>query len=212
MSKLKVDQISKATGASPAIFTLPAADGTVGQLMKTDGAGNLGFVGSAVGGKVLQVIQSVKTDTASTTVTTGTFADITGTDQDGSGSVFCVKITPAAATSKILVSWAFCVGSGATGQHVVLKLFRNAVEPLLGDAAGSRVRASSTIGVGEYRAIEEGGGQYLDEPSLTSEITYKLQWSQQAAGTIYMNRSGTEYDSTASERTASTITVMEIGA
>ena len=38
MSKLKVDQISKATGASPAIFTLPAADGTVNQLMKTDGS------------------------------------------------------------------------------------------------------------------------------------------------------------------------------
>ena len=43
MSKLKVDQISKATGASPAIFTLPAADGTVNQLMKTDGAGQLGW-------------------------------------------------------------------------------------------------------------------------------------------------------------------------
>ena len=27
MSKLKVDQISKASGASPATFTLPAADG-----------------------------------------------------------------------------------------------------------------------------------------------------------------------------------------
>ena len=43
MSKLKVDQISKATGASPAIFTLPATDGTVNQLMKTDGAGQLGW-------------------------------------------------------------------------------------------------------------------------------------------------------------------------
>ena len=41
MSKLKVDQISKATGASPAIFTLPAADGTAGQYLQTDGAGNL---------------------------------------------------------------------------------------------------------------------------------------------------------------------------
>ena len=43
MSKLKVDQISKATGASPAIFTLPAADGTANQLMKTDGSGQLGW-------------------------------------------------------------------------------------------------------------------------------------------------------------------------
>ena len=43
MSKLKVDQISKATGASPAIFTLPAADGTVNQHLKTDGSGQLGW-------------------------------------------------------------------------------------------------------------------------------------------------------------------------
>ena len=43
MSKLKVDQISKATGASPAIFTLPATDGTSGQYMKTDGSGALSW-------------------------------------------------------------------------------------------------------------------------------------------------------------------------
>jgi len=43
MSKLKVDQISKATGASPAIFTLPAADGTAGQYLKTDGSGILSW-------------------------------------------------------------------------------------------------------------------------------------------------------------------------
>jgi len=50
MSKLKVDQIYKATGASPAIFTLPAADGTSGQVLKTDGAGNLSWTTIAPGG------------------------------------------------------------------------------------------------------------------------------------------------------------------
>ena len=214
-SEVKTNKISPATGTDVTLgdasdtFTIPAS-------ATLDVNGTIDLTGATVtglsAGQVLQVVQSVKTDTASTTVTTGTFADIAGTDQDDAGSVFCVKITPAAATSKILVSWSFCVGAGASGDHVVLKLFRNAVEPLLGDAAGSRVRASSTIGVGEYRAIQEGGGQYLDSPSLTSEITYKLQWSQEDAGTTYMNRSATEYDSTASERTASTITVMEIGA
>jgi hypothetical protein len=43
MSKLKVDQISKATGAAPAIFTLPATDGTAGQYLKTDGSGALSW-------------------------------------------------------------------------------------------------------------------------------------------------------------------------
>lgn len=40
MSKLVVDQIQKSGGAA---FTLPLADGTNGQLVKTDGAGNLSF-------------------------------------------------------------------------------------------------------------------------------------------------------------------------
>ena len=43
MSRLKVDQISKATGSTPAIFTLPAADGTADQHLKTDGSGQLGW-------------------------------------------------------------------------------------------------------------------------------------------------------------------------
>ena len=42
MSKLKVNQVSKTT-AGAATFTLPAADGTSGQYMKTDGGGALSF-------------------------------------------------------------------------------------------------------------------------------------------------------------------------
>ena len=45
-------------------FKLPNADGTNGQVLKTDGSGNLSF-GADTGGKILQVIQTVKTDTAS---------------------------------------------------------------------------------------------------------------------------------------------------
>lgn len=40
MSKIIVDQIQKSGGAA---FTLPSTDGTAGQLLKTDGAGNLAF-------------------------------------------------------------------------------------------------------------------------------------------------------------------------
>lgn len=41
MSKIVVDQIQKSGGAA---FSLPSTDGTAGQLLKTDGAGNLSFV------------------------------------------------------------------------------------------------------------------------------------------------------------------------
>ena len=49
-SKIIVDQVQKSGGTA---FTLPTSDGSVNQLMKTDGSGNLGFVSSAVGGKLL---------------------------------------------------------------------------------------------------------------------------------------------------------------
>jgi hypothetical protein len=45
MSKIVVDQIQKSGGAA---FTLPTSDGTVGQIIKTDGAGNLSFVTAPV--------------------------------------------------------------------------------------------------------------------------------------------------------------------
>ena len=48
MSKLQVDQLSK-TSAGADTFVLPAADGTAGQYMKTDGSGALSF-GTVAGG------------------------------------------------------------------------------------------------------------------------------------------------------------------
>ena len=211
MSKLKVDQISKATGASPAIFTLPAADGTAEQYIKTDGSGALGF-GTPSGGKVLQVLQSVKTDTASTTSHSGTFVDIAGTDQDGAGAVWCVKITPVATTSEILVYYTLSAGSN-TQWNMNFLLKSDAASPLLGDAASSRVRVSSSSDSVENDHITSNSMMYLDSPSTVSEVTYTVQWSLQAVGsTMYLNRSYNDPDTTVSARAASTITVMEIGA
>ena len=48
MSTIKTNQLAHtANGAS--VFTLPTADGSANQLLKTDGSGNLGFVAPAVG-------------------------------------------------------------------------------------------------------------------------------------------------------------------
>ena len=61
-----------ASGADTS-FKFPGADGTAGQVLKTDASGNLGWA-TDQGGKILQVVES----TSSTTVTTsgGTEADL----------------------------------------------------------------------------------------------------------------------------------------
>ena len=213
MSKLKVDQISKATGASPAIFSLPAADGTAEQYIKTDGSGALGF-GTPSGGKVLQVLQSVKTDTATTTVSGGTWADITGTDQDAAGSIWCVKITPSAATSKILCMFTVTYGAGSsTNRRINLRLLRDSATPVLGDAASSRIPVTTGGITTASEGFVNGGFIYLDSPSSTSELTYKVQWDIYTSGnTLYLNRAYTDTDSDQFSRATSQITVMEIGA
>ncbi len=96
-STLIVDQIQK-TGGSTTALTLPTSNASANEFLQNDGAGALSWASAAAGGKLLQVIQSVKTDTDSTSSTGTSFVDIAGTDQAGSGSVWCVKITPSAAT------------------------------------------------------------------------------------------------------------------
>ena len=205
-------------GDASDVFQLPAsAEIDIASGATLDVNGTIDVTGATVTGlttgKVLQVVQSVKTDTATTTVAAGTFADIAGTDQDAAGSVWCVKITPAATSSKILVSWDCQIGSATANQSIIFKLFRNAVEPFLGDADGSRVRSSTAGSIsGAIDNISAVSGQYLDSPSLTSEITYKIQWSQPDVRTIYLNKAGTDPNDTAHTHTASTITVVEIGA
>jgi len=206
MSKLKVDQISKATGASPATFTLPAADGTAGQYMKTDGSGALSFgtVTIPAGGKILQVLQTVKTDTFTTTSTS--FVDVTG---------LSVSITPATTSSKILILvHAYGGNAGTSSANALTTLVRDSTEVFIGDAASNRIRSTTTIG--PTRSATGYGYSmhisYLDSPSTTSSTTYKLQAKAADSGTFVLGRDGDDADQANEGRTPSSIIVMEVGA
>ena len=204
MSKLKVDQISKATGAAPAIFTLPAADGTAGQLMKTDGSGNLGFVSSAVGGKIGQVVQTTKTDSWLQSTTDQTYYNPTG---------FSRTITPVATSSKILIL-ACCSWSATTSYEVGTKITRTVggseVDILIGDAAGSRTRtflSERSNGAADYATTTV---ILLDSPNTTSEITYKPVAATESSATLYLNRQHSDCDSAGEFRAASNIICVEV--
>ena len=196
-------------GAAGARVELAA--GTDGYFLKTQGAGANPVWASAGGGKLLQVIQSVKTDTDSTSSTGTSFVDIAGTDQAGSGSVWCVKITPSAATSKILCSYSITVSnSGSATTNLVL--VRDSTDICIADAASSRVRATGIGEAAHNDGLQTSSHSFLDEPSSTSELTYKITWAAISGHSAYCNRSKTDTDSSAYQRAASTITVMEIGA
>jgi hypothetical protein len=150
--------------------------------------------------RVLQVVSTTKSDTFTTTSTT--FTDITG---------LSLTITPSATTSKILV-FSNVVGVG-NAIAVYFQLMRDSTAIGVGDVRGSRSRISGLV-------IDQTGGSgafhtppmVLDSPSSTSALTYKIQVRAQSAGTLYINRSITDTDSSGYWTGASTITAMEISA
>jgi hypothetical protein len=147
---------------------------------------------AGVGGKVLQVVSTTKTDTFTCA---STFTDITG---------FSVSIAPSSASNKILIIANIQCAGVNDGK---LKLLRNSTDICIGDASGSRTR----ITVGVRREQYETGSSsfnFLDSPNTTSSITYKVQ--AVATGTFYFNREIDDANDGFSNRTASTITAIEI--
>lgn len=152
------------------------------------------------GGKVLQVVQSVKSDTFFSSSTS--FVDLTG---------MSVSITPSSASSKVLV----CVNMSFTGHTASSvagwKILRGATDIAIGDAAGSRVRATVGNQIGHQGNDQyHSSAMFLDSPSTTSATTYKLQGRCNAGTGFYINRSSSDGDTAVSYRGVSTITVMEI--
>jgi len=149
-------------------------------------------------GSVLQVVQSVKTDTSSFAI--GATGDISG---------LSVSITPTLSTSKVLVT--FCL-QGSTAYDGILNLYRDATAIGQGDAAGSRRR-----GIAEFPQTSTAGStataavSFLDSPATTSSVTYKIQAIMDGAAG-YVNRSQTDADAVYDPRLSSSITVMEIAA
>jgi hypothetical protein len=190
-------------------LTLPIESGTVLTSGTTSGINASALTTGTIpkarmfAGAVLQVLQTQKTDTFSTTSTT--FVDVTG---------LSVSITPASASNKILVMVSVSVGPD---QHSDLRILRDSTAIAIGDTAGARTRSTNHF----YRGFT--GGQYdvipsnmvwLDSPATTSALTYKIQVGNPYSGayTTTINRTAHDGDFSYNARTVSTITVMEIAA
>jgi len=151
---------------------------------------------AVAGGKILQIVQTVKTDTFSTSSTS--MVDITG---------LSVSITPSAATSKVLVLYNVAIGSsGANIAYSEIQLRRDSTDIYLGSGGTRNISGifipSSVDHVRPYAA------QYLDSPATTSALTYKLQARITNASYItYINR-----QQSLDVRMPSSITAIEVSA
>ena len=155
--------------------------------------------GSLPTGSVLQTKQAVKSDTQTTT--DANFVDVTG---------LSVSITPSSTSSKILVySNVMNVGTvGAAGAFT--RILRDSTAIAISDTAGNRIRASAFGYAPDNGDSRQHATVFLDSPSTTNAVTYKVQFTANGTYTAYINRTQADNDTTGYARSISSITVMEI--
>lgn len=168
-----------------------------------------GLPAGASGGGIIQIVKNEKTDVVSST-TINSFADLTGAN---------VSITPSSNSNKIFGMFSIAYGT-STHHHIMnFRIVRGSstvASDVHGTAAGGATNFQTTTG--GLRSMHDGNGMgfititFLDAPSTTSSVTYKLQYYAVQSGTYYLNRSGLDGGSDNYGRGACTFTAMEIGA
>ena len=215
MSTIKTNQLAHtANGAST--YTLPQTDGSAGQVLQTDGAGNLSWV---TPGKLLQV-QTTQTNAQSNLTLTNAYSLY--------DTPLTVNITSTAANSKFIIS-ALLNGEGNAPDHnfgIVLRrtIAGSGTSLSVGQASGGNAQSiTRTLGVG-YHADDNDSTTsatsipaYLDAPAQAAgtTINYKIA-IMELGGTnnrnIWFNRTQGSSTGGGYERTASYITIQEIAA
>jgi len=150
------------------------------------------------GGKILQVIQATKTDTAS----------VTGTSYS---SVFSASITPSSSSSTIIVMAMLSVGA-QTNNFALIRLVRGGNTLLLADTAGSRARTTTVSYVNVAGSFQSTPVLYQDSPATTSACTYEIHFASNSTGSVFLNRSATDTDGATFPRGTSSIILMEVAA
>jgi hypothetical protein len=155
-------------------------------------AGNAG-IGS-------NVVQTVKTDTFTTSSTS--FTNITG---------LSVTITPTSDTSKILLLVSLALSPAAVNSTASWQIDGgNAATAYLGTGGNNAVSHLNRFGSSAEafsRSAANQVGVYLDDPATTSSVTYSVQ-VKTTAGTASVNKDS----QTSGLRSASSIIAIEVAA
>ena len=201
-SRLVVNSV-RHTGASADGITLDASGNVTFPANATCSGTATGFGG----GKVLQVVQTVKTDHYS--VTNTAVSDITG---------MSVTITPSSSSSKVLILVELQGGDDGNG-YSGFKLIRGSTNigqstALDGENANNTQDTAFALMSEQAQAtykLNNTSFNFLDSPSTTSATTYKLQIVTWTSTTFHLNRPNSIGNARYTMSGTSTITAIEIG-
>jgi|TARA_B110000858_G_scaffold21264_1_gene21439 hypothetical protein len=209
-AKILNANITTAKIADNAVSLAKMAGGTANKFLGYNGSGDPVELDEPGGGKVLQMVQAVRTGTQ-VFATNNTFLNATG---------ITAAITPSSSSSKILVQLSLSF-SGEPNAYAGGKIVFNDNGGSFGDMAGSLNTTSGyallhfgmgvTYATNENYRIKPASFHFLHSPSSTNELVYKLQtWHQ--SDNIVIGKAYTYNDPNASVATPSIITLTEIGA
>ena len=202
-SRLIVNSI-RHTGASADAITLDNSGNATFPANVTCSGTATGFGG----GKLLQVVQTFKTDAFSRSSTS--FGDITGMN---------VSITPASSSNKILIVCHLSVGTNGNG-YVGFRLLRDSTN--IGHSTALDSQSSSNTRDSAFAFGDESSQaqnklntvsySFLDTPSSTNSLTYKLTVRTWSSTTFRLNRPQFVGNAAYTMAGTSSITAMEVSA
>ena len=161
--------------------------------------GELGSVVTFPSGHILQTKQYVMS--TKQVVASASYVD-----------VLTLTISPSSTSNNILINFSLCVGAAGGGEGAHIQIERGGTAIGVGDARGSRLRATTVCGEQtSSSAMGSASGMYLDSPSSTSSLTYTI--AVHGWGSSYpVNINCTEADTNSSNYATaiSTLTLQEI--
>ena len=168
-------------------------------LITSDGSGVITSSKFNIG----QIVSTTKTDTFTTT--TISFHDLTG---------LSLSITPTSTSSKILLSTQISFG-GSASIYGFARFMRDSTAIGVGDTGESnQQRASIPMDTPntshDIYKCKNSAMTFLDSPSTTSSITYKIQVLVHNTGTLNINRANNDDAQPYNGRYVSSLTAMEV--
>ena len=209
-------EIAPPAAASSATITLPnsagevlLSDGSAASLTQIPAANIVGVCTSGLTkggggfGKIIQVEQTVKTDTFSAQLNVGTV----------SGDAISLDFTATSSSNKLYITYDLVMGVEGGNQRLGATLYvGGSVSSFRGDASSSSQRVSTNgSSYEEWQSQNLAGHALLSNPS-TSSTTYSLRISHgnHLQKYVYMNRAAVDDGAAYTMRPCSTLTIMEV--
>ena len=178
-------------------------DGIVDADMLASNAVTAGKLASGVGGKLVNYVQTVKTDTFSASVAQGS----------QSGDAIFIDYAATASTNKLLIFCSLNVGGNFQNRVGCFFVVGGVTQTAFrGDTAGGRKTLYLAGNIfQDYVMANLAGSALISNPSTSStRYSYKLIHGNNSTSTVYLNRTGDDDDANYMHRAVSTITIMEI--